>query len=149
MALLTLVTRGALQRFPTLRVAFMEAGCSWLPYWLYRLDEHVELTGWKDAPGLDLLPSEYFKRQCWIACEPDEELARFVVEVIGDDRLVFASDFPHPDSKYPDTVATFLGLPGLTGENRRRMLFDNAVEFYRFDAASLPIGKDAGAVAAR
>jgi predicted TIM-barrel fold metal-dependent hydrolase len=133
LAMLALILRGAFDRHPRLRVAFMESGCSWLPYWLYRLDEHVELVGWKQAPDLKLLPSEYFKRQCFISCEPDEPYVRFVAEAVGDDHIVFATDFPHPDAKYPKAVESFLALPGVSRQSQRKILWDNPMRLYRFD----------------
>ena len=137
MAMLSLIASGTFDRFPTLRVAFMESGCSWLPYWLYRLDEHVELVGWHDAPDLKALPSEYFKRQCFISVESDEALVGDVVNAVGDDNILFSTDFPHPDSAYPHAVDTFLGLPGLTDESRGKILFDNALRYYALDASTL------------
>ena len=50
MAMLSMMMQGVFDRFPRLRVAFMESGCSWAPAWLHRMDEHVELTGWHDFP---------------------------------------------------------------------------------------------------
>jgi len=137
MAMLSLISSGTFDRFPTLRVAFMESGCAWLPYWLYRMDEHVELVGWHDAPDLQALPSEYFKRQCFISTEPDEKLVRQVVDTVGDDNILFATDFPHPDSAYPHAVDTFLGLPDLSEETQRKILFDNAIRFYALDEDTL------------
>jgi predicted TIM-barrel fold metal-dependent hydrolase len=133
MALQSLILGGTFDRFPRLRVAFMEAGCSWLPYWLYRMDEHFELVGWKMAPDLEMKPSEYFKRQGYISFEPDEWLVRHVIEAVGDERIVFATDFPHPDAKYPKAVETFLKLPGISRESQRKILWDNALDLYRFD----------------
>ena len=64
---------GVLERFPDLQVALLEGNCSWAPWFLYRLDEHWEWTGWYEAPELTMPPSEYFKRNCWISVEADEE----------------------------------------------------------------------------
>ncbi len=137
MAMLSLISSGTFDRFPTLRVAFMESGCSWLPYWLYRMDEHVELVGWHDAPDLQAMPSEYFQRQCFISTEPDEKLVSHVVEAVGDDNILFSTDFPHPDSAYPHAVDTFMGLPDLTEESRRKILCDNAIRYYALDEETL------------
>ena len=64
---------GVLERFPDLRVALLEGNCSWAPWFLYRLDEHYEWTGWYEAPELTMKPSDYFRRNCWISVEADEE----------------------------------------------------------------------------
>ncbi len=76
---------GVLERFPNLRVALLEGNCSWAPWLLYRLDEHYEWTGWYEAPDLTMPPSEYFKRNCWISVEADEDTVPHFVETFGDD----------------------------------------------------------------
>ena len=64
---------GILERFPDLRVALLEGNCSWAPWFLYRLDEHYEWVGWYEAPELTMKPSDYFRRNCWISVESDED----------------------------------------------------------------------------
>ena len=57
-----------------------------------------------------------------------------VIRWLGDDHIVFETDFPHPDSKYPRVIETFLKLlpDQLTPESKRKILWDNAVDLYRF-----------------
>jgi predicted TIM-barrel fold metal-dependent hydrolase len=137
MAMLTMMVRGVFDRFPRLRVGYLEAGCAWLPSWLHRIEEHLELAGWKEAPDLQSTPTEYFKRQCFITCEPDEALLHSVIEVLGDDNILFATDYPHPDSKYPKTVESFLALPRVSVESKRKILWENALRFYGFEPTSV------------
>ena len=120
---------GVLERHPGLRAAFLEANCSWLPFFLWRLDEHWELFGSSHAPDLTMAPSEYFKRQCYASVEPDEVPVKYVVDYMGSDRLVFSTDFPHLDSKFPDSVEGFLELP-ISDEDKRRILWDNCAKYY-------------------
>ena len=130
LAMLALIERGVLERHPGLRMAFLEAGCGWLPYWLWRMDEHWEQTrGVEGEPEIPRAPSEYFRRQCWISCEPDEPNLPELVRQIGDDRVVFASDYPHPDHEWPKTVETMLAVD-LPEGTRRKILHDNAAAFY-------------------
>ena len=98
MAFLSLLDGGVLESHPRLRIGFLESGCGWLPYWLWRLDhlEYAQLRGEVRA-RVRRPPSEYFKRQCWIALEPGEPLLDGVVAEIGASRLVFGTDFPHLD----------------------------------------------------
>jgi predicted TIM-barrel fold metal-dependent hydrolase len=97
MGVLALLEGGVLERHPTLRVGLLESGCGWLPYWLWRLDkEHAQLRN-EVRNCIKQRPSEYFRRQCWIAFEPDEALLLPSIEAIGLDRVVFGTDFPHPD----------------------------------------------------
>ena len=65
-AVLSMICNGVFERFPRLRCAYMEAGCGWLPSWLHRIDEHLELAGAAEAPELTMSATEYFQRNCWI-----------------------------------------------------------------------------------
>ena len=74
-------------------------------------------------------PSEYFKRQCWLSVECDEEPARHTVDALGDGNIVFSTDYPHGDSKYPESVDNFLTLP-LSEQAKRNILWDNCARLY-------------------
>ncbi|MDP9002815.1 MAG: amidohydrolase, partial [Myxococcota bacterium] len=104
MAFLALLEGGVLERHPSLRIGFLESGCGWLPYWLWRLDrvEYAQLSA--EVRGrIARPPSEYFQRQCWIAIEPGEAMLTQVAAEIGPSRMVFGTDFPHLDHG-PDIV---------------------------------------------
>ena len=120
---------GILERHPTLRVAFLEGNCSWVPFLLWRMDEHWERQGDVYAPELTMAPSQYFKRRCFVSVECDEEPVKYVIDAIGDDRLVFSTDFPHGDSKFPRAVESFLGLP-ISEESKRKILWDDCAAYY-------------------
>ena len=120
---------GILERHPALKVAFLEGNCSWLPFILWRLDEHWEKEGDIYAPELKMVPSEYFKRQCFASIESDEEPAKYAIDYMGNDRILFSTDFPHGDSKFPDSVDRFLELP-LSDEDKRKILWDNCAHYY-------------------
>lgn len=121
---------GVLARHPRLRVAFLEANCSWVPWLIWRADEGYEREGDIYMEDLTEPPSAYFRRQVWVSVEPDEEPARFTIEEFGCDNLVFSTDYPHGDSKYPEAVENFLRLP-LTDEQKRKILWDNCARFYK------------------
>jgi predicted TIM-barrel fold metal-dependent hydrolase len=129
----SLTAGGVCERFPTLRFALLEGNCSWAPWLFYRLDEHYEWVGAREAPELRMKPSEYFRRNCWLSVEADEETARQYVDVFGADNLVFSTDYPHADSKYPRAVRSFLGLP-LPDADKRRILWDNWSRLYDIPA---------------
>jgi uncharacterized protein len=120
---------GVLERHPNLKVAFLEANCSWLPWMLWRLDEAWELEGDVDMPELTMAPSEYFKRQCIASVEPDEIPARYAIDFLGNDNLVYSTDYPHGDSRYPHATESFLELP-ISDEDKRKILWDNCARFY-------------------
>ncbi len=127
---------GVLERHPKLKIAFLEANCSWAPWLIWRMDEDFELEGDVFMPGLPKRPSEYFKRQCVISVEPDETPARYVIEEFGPDQLVYSTDYPHGDSRYPRATETFLDLP-LSDEAKRKILWDNCARFYSVEVPAL------------
>ena len=100
-----------------------------MPFLLWRLDEHWEQEGDVYAPELKMPPSEYFKRQCFASVEADEEPVKYVIDYMGNERLVFSTDFPHGDSKFPTSVARFLKLP-IGDEDKRKVLWDNCAQYY-------------------
>jgi predicted TIM-barrel fold metal-dependent hydrolase len=131
--LASLILEGALERHPGLRVAIFESGTGWLPYWLDRLDAHVEWMRGAETGHLTLSPSEYFQRQCVIAAEPEDSLVGWVVARHGAERVVWASDFPNPDSIYPEAVETFLtesSRAGLGERDLAAVLWDTPLRFF-------------------
>lgn len=133
MACMDLICGGVLDRFPRLRFAFMEAGGGWLPYWLARMDEFYEKIGHL-APGAKIKPSEYFARQCFCTCEPDD-VALKVADTLGANKfLMWASDYPHYDCKFPGAVEELREHCGaLAEDSRRQIMGDNAARFYHLN----------------
>ena len=120
---------GVFERHPQLQVAFLEANCSWLPWLLWRMDESYELEADVFMPWLTRAPSEYFKDHCVASVEPDEIPAKYTIDAIGNDQLVYSTDYPHGDSRYPKATESFLKLP-ISDEDRRKILWDNCARFY-------------------
>jgi predicted TIM-barrel fold metal-dependent hydrolase len=132
-AFLSLFVGGAFERHPDLRVAFLESGTGWLPYWLHRLDEHREWTEDTECAGLSCSATEYFARQCIISTDPDDSLYASVIAQVGSDHVVWASDFPHPDALFPNAVDSFLSEAAtqLPPELLAHVMWDTPVSFYR------------------
>jgi len=129
LAMLTLGRAGVFERHPNLRVGFMESNCGWLPYWLERLDSNWRQLPWQ-APEIKRPPSEYFQRQCAITCEADEEAVGAVADLVGDDRIMWASDYPHYDSE-PGAAAEMFARDELSDERKTRIMATNADRFFR------------------
>src|SRR6058998_2064185 len=129
LGLVSLCSGGVLARHPKLRVAFLEANCTWLPWLLWRLDEGWEREGDVWAPDLTKAPSEYFKQQCVVSVEPDESTVKQVIDYMGGRSIVFSTDYPHGDSKYPEAVEHFLKLP-ISEDEKRKILWDNCAAYY-------------------
>jgi predicted TIM-barrel fold metal-dependent hydrolase len=122
-----------LDRFPKLRFVFLESGCGWLPYWFERMDEHYEVLG-VQLPALKSEPSKLLERgQLYFSCEPEEKELAHVVDIIGDDWIVFASDYSHFDSRFPGASEPIVSHPTLRQGTKRKILNDNARRLYRLD----------------
>lgn len=133
--LVSLTAGGVFERFPSLRAGLLEGNCSWAPWLLGRLDEHHEWLGAAEAPELTMRPSAYFRRNCFLAVEADERTVGQYVDVFGDDNLVYSTDYPHADSKYPHAVDAFTRLP-LSAASQRKILWDNFARLYQLTAAA-------------
>jgi predicted TIM-barrel fold metal-dependent hydrolase len=123
---------GVCERFPELKLVFLEANGGWIVPWLERLDHQAEIFSW-DVSQLRLKPSEYFQRQCWISFEPDESTLAFSANssLCGADRIVWASDYPHADATFPGATAELeASLAVLQPEQRAAIAGGNALDLY-------------------
>lgn len=127
-AALSVICGGVLERHPRLKVMFAEAGCGWVPYWLGRLDGHYAHRIMGRQMPIRMAPSEYFRRQCFVTCEPDDETLPHAIEAVGAERIVFSTDYPHFDSS-GGAVGAFEEIP-VKPEHRRRILWDNAAQLF-------------------
>jgi predicted TIM-barrel fold metal-dependent hydrolase len=127
-ALTTFVAYGILERHPRLRVAFLECGATWAEPYLHRLDEHLETFGF-DRANLSVAPSEYFKRQCYVSVEEVEPgLGRFLERFPHS--VVFASDYPHGDGKFPGSTEDLLHTEEVPADLLEGVLRTNAARLY-------------------
>src|SRR5262249_58948763 len=78
---------------PKLKIVSVEAGCGWAAYLMDRLDEKHGRFG-----GGSLRPSEYIRRNCYFVAEPEERTIGAMLELVGEDRILWGSDYPHVDS---------------------------------------------------
>ncbi len=131
--LVDMVTTGVPVRFPNLRVVFAEAGLSWVPFIINRLDkEYTERR--REVPFLEKRPSHYIKKY-FFASQPIEEPedARDLVKIVelfdGENSVVFASDWPHHDFDHPSK----LFQAPFTAEAKRKMLGENALRLFKID----------------
>ncbi len=130
LTLSNLVYGGALERHPGLRVAVLECGGGWIAHWMDRLDEFLESYGWA-TPPLSLTPKEYFARQGWISFDPGEHTMAAMADLVGGDRLIWASDFPHSDAKYPGVVDELREhTEDMDPDARAGLLGANALDLY-------------------
>jgi uncharacterized protein len=128
----TIICGGVLERFPKMRVVFLESGVGWLPHWLERMDEHFKGIGYM-VPWLKMPPSDYFRRQCFVSADPDEKTIPYVVESVGADYIVFGSDYPHFDMKFPGAVAAVRDRKELSPKAKRKILYDTPARLYQIN----------------
>jgi uncharacterized protein len=139
-AVVTYFVAGFPERFPDLRLGFLEAGVGWVPWWLDRLDEEWEFRP-HEAPLLKAKPSEYLKTgRYFFSCEPEERMLGRVVEEMGADQIMFASDYPHWDSGFPHTTRHVRERTDLSEVSKRKILGENALRFFPALVARLAIG---------
>jgi uncharacterized protein len=128
---------GILERHPKLRVVMAESGAGWLPWVVEELDHrHWRLWEakefWKDK-GMEQYrtkPSELFKRQVYVTFQEDYPAMK-LLEFFGDDKLLWASDYPHPDSIWPKSHETVAKqMAHLTAEQRYKITRRNAAALY-------------------
>ena len=128
----TIICGGVLERFPKLRVVFLESGVGWLPHWLERMDEHFKGIGYM-VPWLKMPPSDYFRRQCFVSADPDEKTIPYVVESVGADYIVFGSDYPHFDMKFPGAVAAVRDRKELSLKAKKKILYETPARLYQIN----------------
>ena len=131
-AICYITSGGVCERFPGTKFVFLEANGGWLVPWLERLDHHTKKFQW-DVPWLRMLPSEYFRRQCWISFDPDEAMLAFTAgsPLCGADRIIWASDYPHPDAKFPGVTEELAeALEGLSEDQKRTVTSESARALY-------------------
>lgn len=128
--MLSIINTGAMVRFPRLKIAFVEAGVSWVPFMMYRLDkEFIERR--REVPFLQERPSAYIRR-FYYGTQPIEEPEpmRDLVTIFqlfgGEDNVMFASDWPHHDFDHPSKI---LQAP-FSLEAKRKIMGENAVRFF-------------------
>jgi hypothetical protein len=127
------VLDGAPVRFPTLKMAFLEAGVGWVPYLMERLDEKFEKLP-QQAPLLNKEPSHYIlNRPIYFSCELEERLIPYVVGLGLEKKLLYPSDYPHERptlEEFLQDVPRFRAREDLSETAKKFILRDNCIEFY-------------------
>lgn len=129
--LTSIIFRGVLEDFPTLNFGSMEARASWVPFFMERLNEEWEWRGAAEAPKVLSSPSDYFRSgRVYVCCEPDEALLPVVMDFAGDDHFMYASDYPHPDAEFPESLEELRKREDLAEGPKTKLLRENAKRFY-------------------
>jgi predicted TIM-barrel fold metal-dependent hydrolase len=136
LAMVDIICGGVLERHPNLKVAFLECYSGWVSFWLNRMDGAVEKS--RKAPITKMKPSEYFKRQCWIATEAERELAMTTLPRLR--RKSYGTTVPgymkfgiisHVNvSREVYTISVFVELKDVSDSAKKKVLNDNPKALY-------------------
>jgi predicted TIM-barrel fold metal-dependent hydrolase len=129
LAAMSVIWEGVCDRHPKVRIAFLESGGGWIAGWLDRMDRHFDDKGFNDS-GLSMRPSELFQRNCWISFEPVERSLDVLADYIGPHKILWATDYPHPDGFFPGAPKLIADRPGLSEATKREILGGGARRFY-------------------
>lgn len=133
-AMTALVSGGVFERHPQLRVAFLEAGAGWVPFFIDRLHEHYEKRGDWIERGWRRDPHEYLRDgNIYVTCEPEEPILPGVIDVLGAEFIMFASDYPHWDGEWPESTRHLRTRPDISEEAREKIGGRNAQQFYKLN----------------
>ncbi|MFI5267788.1 MAG: amidohydrolase family protein [Chloroflexota bacterium] len=121
---------GILDRFPKLRLGVLEANVGWALFFLPRMDDHSHGRRQILGHSLPLKPSEYVRRQCVLSADPDEPGLDQVIDFLGEDSIIWNTDYPHPDAPDPDKVLPWFEAQPISREQKQKILWDNSVRLY-------------------
>lgn len=127
-----LIGAGVMDRYPQLRIAPLESGHGWLPFWMVRMDENARSHAKWLPKNLKMKPSEYVLSGRYfqsIEMSEGEKLTKSVIDYVGEDILMYASDYPHAESWYPHSVETVMAW-NMPDTMKRKLFWDNAVKYY-------------------
>jgi predicted TIM-barrel fold metal-dependent hydrolase len=130
MACVAVIWGGVCERHPNIRIGFLESGGGWAAPWLDRMNRHFDDVGFNDS-GLKTRPSDLFERNCWIAFEPVETSLKVLAEHIGPHKILWATDYPHPDGFFPGAPNMVRGLLGnASAATVHQIMAGSAMKFY-------------------
>jgi uncharacterized protein len=129
-----LILSRVFDRHPDLQVVSVESGCGWIPFILETLDYEMSENAPADLRKMKKMPSEYFKSNLYATLWFERNFNRLpdLVDTVGEDRVLFETDFPHPTCLYPDPLkAVEARFAVLSEEARNKILGGNARALYR------------------
>ena len=117
-------------RFPRLKVVSVEAGCGFAAYLMDRLDEKHHF--FRAMSPLKERPSDYIRRNCYFVAEPEERCIGAMLELVGENNILWGSDYPHVDSRMDAATLIRDSIAHLDAASQRRVLGENAVRVFGF-----------------
>lgn len=135
-----MIAHGVMERHPKLKMVMAETGLSWVPYIIQRMDYRWaqvqnEKAHWEANGGIPISmpPSEYWRRQVWVTFQEDN-IGLELIDYIGEDQVMWGSDYPHPDSTWPSSqVIIAEDMANVDEKVKKKILHDNAKKLYNLD----------------
>jgi predicted TIM-barrel fold metal-dependent hydrolase len=128
-----LIFGGVLDRYPRLKIVSAENDSGWVAHYMYRMDHAFEKFGALMSEPLDMKPSEYVRRNVWVTFQ-DDMIGPMTWRYFGADNYMWASDFPHADSTWPNSQKVIeKDFQGIPDDITRKMVCENAAKLYRMD----------------
>ena len=134
--MMRMINSGVFDRFPKLRVAYLECGTGWVPFMMDRLDyEFDSIFGVAARGRLKKRPSDYIREgdNFWVSMELGERGLKYTIDAIGSEKILYASDYPHEPTEEDLTTE----LPDFIASNdhseavKRNVLYNNMINFYQ------------------
>jgi predicted TIM-barrel fold metal-dependent hydrolase len=126
-----IICSGMLDRFPELKIVSVESGCGWIPFILEALDYELAENAPMARAALSLTPTEYFRRQIYATTWFERTNLPSMVAAVGEDNIMFETDYPHPTCLYPDPLKTAAEtMRDLSTTAQRKILGENAARLY-------------------
>lgn len=133
LTLSSLLTNGTFEKFPDLKFSFLEAGIGWVPYLAFRFNKEFAMRR-SEAPLLERRPEEYIREACYFGSQPlgeplEPTHLQAIIDIVGADRVMLASDYPHWDFDHPDAIDQHVRRFS-SGTDRDRILAGTAAEAF-------------------
>jgi len=119
---------GIMDRYPNIRYCILESGFGWLPFWSARMDDQSVYMSYALPKTLAHKPSEYMTNGRFFASvviHEGEKMARMVTDFLGDGVLMYSSDYPHAECRFPESTNQVLAWQSPGNEAMRKLLWDN------------------------
>jgi uncharacterized protein len=136
-AITSMVSDGVFDRHAELKVVCVESGAGWAAYMMDRMDEKYDYFSW--TRRLEMRPSDYIRRNVYFVAEPEERTIGNQLELVGHDRILWGSDFPHVDSSMSAPEMIRRSIANLDPADQRRVLGDNAARIFNLQPASTAV----------
>jgi predicted TIM-barrel fold metal-dependent hydrolase len=130
-----ILSSGLFEQHPRLRCTVLESGATWIAAWLDRMDHKFEVM--RSIAPMSMKPSEYFFRQCLVSADPDETVIAPIIEAVGADYFVWASDYPHIDASFGVVGEIRSRITTLSEMDQAKILGLNAQRFYGLEVPVL------------